>query len=401
MTEADVQSAQEVNHGRSTARTGLRGRRNNLDSAPLLVFWETTKACPLSCRHCRAEAISAPLPGELSTQEGRLLLDQIAEFGSPPPILVMTGGDAIMRPDLFTLLAHARDNGIRVALSPAVSPRLDAKMALAILDQGVRSVSISVDGVGATHDRIRGLPGHFDDTVATIEMLKAQGLSVQINTTVMSTNVGDLPRIAEMMKRLGVSIWEVFFLIEVGRGVQMNSLTPQENEDVCRFLYDASGHGFIVRTVEGPFYRRVSRCLSEGGVTCLLPPGPLYQTLSSELSSLLGASSTRPKISRMVTRDGTGIVFVSHHGDVFPSGFLPISLGNIKETSLPSIYRDHPLLLDIRKALFSGRCGECTYREICGGSRARAFATYNDPLAQDPACGYTPSTLLNEDRLMP
>ena len=236
---------------------------------PMLVFWETTRACLLACRHCRASATTQPPPGELTTAEGRALIEQVAAFGRPYPILVLTGGDCLLRPDLFGLVGHAVSLGIPVCLSPSVTPRLDQDIIDRIVHSGVRAVSVSLDGCQArTHDGIRGIPGHFAKTAAAIAALAAAGLTVQVNTTVMEGNVDDLPGVAALVARLGARIWEVFFLVQVGRGAAAGPVSPAAHEDICHFLYDASAYGFVVRTVEAPFFRRVVQARRAGR------PGP-------------------------------------------------------------------------------------------------------------------------------
>jgi radical SAM protein len=355
---------------------------------PMLVFWETTRACQLACQHCRASATAQPLPGELSTDEGRALLEQVAGFGRPHPILVLTGGDCLLRPDLFDLVEHAQSLGIPVALSPSVTPALTPEVIARIARSGVKAVSISLDGAfPGTHDAVRGIPGHFDSTVDALRALVAAGLTVQVNTTVMSSNVDELPEVAALLQECGVHIWEVFFLVHVGRGAATSAVTPLEHEQVCHFLYDASHHGFVVRTVEAPFFRRV---VAERRAGAPAPQGGLYEDLTRRLGELLGAPTGRPRAHTAATRDGKGILFVAHDGDVYPAGFLPLPLGNVRDRPLREIYRDEGLLRHIRAADFSGRCGRCTFADLCGGSRARAFADSGDPLGEDPACTYQP-----------
>lgn len=371
----------------------------DFDQRPILVFWETTRACLLACKHCRAEAMPHPAPGELSPAEGVRLIESLTGFGRPYPILIMTGGDVLMRPDAFDLITHARCLGIPVGVAPSVTPRLSDEAIGRLADVGVAIVSLSLDGATAgTHERIRGVAGHFDATVRALERLVAAGLTVQVNTVVMRDNVTELPAIAEILKAVGVAVWEVFFLIPVGRGHAVGALDAQACEDVCHVLYEASAYDLIVRTVEAPFFRRVVSWRKMHGPDPRAVPadvashyhlGPLYTTLADELRARLGPSMSAPRAQSTGTRDGKGIIFISHHGMVYPAGFLPLTLGNIRERAVVSIYREHPLLRDIRAARFTGRCGQCAYREICGGSRARAFALSGDPLGDDPACALT------------
>jgi AdoMet-dependent heme synthase len=357
---------------------------------PMLVFWETTRACLLACSHCRASATTQAPPGELSTNEGRTLIDQVADFGRPYPILVLTGGDCLLRPDLFHLIDYAVSLGVPVCLSPSVTPLLDAAMIGRIARSGVRAVSVSLDGCRAqTHDGVRGVAGHFEKTVTAIERLADAGITVQVNTTVMVANVDDLPGTAALLARAGARIWEVFFLVQTGRGTAAAPLGAAEHEDVCHFLYDASAYGFIVRTVEAPFFRRVVKVRRAGAAG---PDSVLYRRLTNGLTELLGPATGRPSAHTAPTRDGKGIVFVAHDGQVYPAGFLPLGLGSIRSRPLAEIYRDDPLLRSIRAARFTGRCGQCEYADLCGGSRARAYAATGDPLGEDPACPYRPGT---------
>lgn len=375
---------------RAALTTAVKSRSTvDFGERPMLVFWETTRACLLACRHCRANATISAVPGELSTAEARALIDQVAGFGRPYPIFVLTGGDCLLRPDLFELVGYATSLGIPVCLSPSVTPLLDPGMIERIALSGVRAVSISLDGARPqTHDDIRGIAGHSEATAAAIARFADAGVTVQVNTTVMKRNVTEMPEIAALLARAGADIWEVFFLVQVGRGTAAEPLSPAGHEDVCHFLYDASAYGFIVRTVEAPFFRRVVQARR----ACeLAPSSPLYRQLSAQLSSLLGAATGRPSAHTAPTRDGKGIVFVAHDGQVYPAGFLPLSLGSIRTKPLASIYRDDPLLRSIRAARFTGSCGICEYADLCGGSRARAYAATGDPLGPDPACPYEPA----------
>lgn len=364
----------------------------------MLVFWESTRACLLSCRHCRAEAIPQPLPGELTRVDALRLLEQLTDFGRPYPVLVVTGGDALLRADLLELAERAVALGIPVAVAPSVTPLLTPARLAALRARGVKVASLSLDGARAeTHEAIRGVAGHFRATLAALRLLRSHGFTVQVNTVVMRENVEELPAIASIVKEGGAAIWEAFFLVQVGRGASLPDLSPAENEDVCHFLYEASRYGFIVRTVEGPFFRRVAawRRSSPSGAD---PErryrlGPLYGRLSSGLRTLLGEPTSEPRAQTKGTRDGKGILFVAYNGEVYPAGFLPLPLGNVKEESLAELYRRHPLLREIRAAHFHGRCGACEYAEACGGSRARAYAASGDPLGSDPGCAYLPAAV--------
>ena len=360
----------------------------------MLLFWETTKACALACRHCRAEAMPQPAPGQLSTAEGLRLLEDAARFTPRSPVVIFTGGDPLMRPDLFTLAERARALGMALGFAPSVTPLLTREAARRMRAVGAKTISLSLDGACAlTHDAVRGVDGHFARTEEAVRMLVDEGHTVQINTTVMRANAEELADVAALIAGWGAHIWEVFFLIGVGRGAELAALSAAENEDVVHFLYEASCHGFVVRTVEAPFFRRV---VAERSA---LPPGldagnhfglgGLYRRLASRLRERIGPPG-RSRAQSLGTRDGKCILFVSHDGDVYTSGFLPIVLGNVRTRSIVEIYRGDPLLRAIRAAHFGGRCGVCELADRCGGSRARAFATSGDPLSDDPACAYLP-----------
>jgi radical SAM protein len=368
--------------------------RLDLDSRPILVFWELTRACLLACRHCRASAIAEPLPGELSHEQGTRLIESLTGFGRPYPVLVLTGGDALMRDDVVELATYARALGLPVAIAPSVTPRLEPTVLAALRRIGVKVASLSLDGAtAATHEGLRGVEGHFQATLDAIRLLRSHRFTVQVNTIVRPENVEELPEVAAIVAGESAAIWELFFLVPVGRGRELAELSAEANEDVCNFLYDASRYGFVVRTVEAPFFRRVVAWRNEGDTPAT---GPLYRRLSNRLRELLGEPTSTPRAQTKGTRDGKGIVFVSHDGDVYPAGFLPVAIGNVKSESLVDVYRRSPLLREIRAARFQGRCGVCEYAEICGGSRARAYAVSGDPLGEDPGCSYEPMSVPDE-----
>ncbi|MGO9964428.1 MAG: TIGR04053 family radical SAM/SPASM domain-containing protein [Acidimicrobiales bacterium] len=371
-------------------------RAVSFDHVPRLVFWETTKACPLACVHCRAVAQREPAPDELSTEEAKAIIDELAGAGRPAPVLILTGGDCLQRPDLGALTAYAQASGVPVAVSPSVSSSLDAATVSMLYANGVRTASLSLDGaVAATHEQVRQIPGHFGETLRAIALLEEHGLAVQINTAVMSQNVRELADLAALLVRHGVRTWEVFFLIGVGRGHDIAEIGADEYEDVCHFLVDAAQYGMTVRTVEAPFFRRVrdwrsKRTDTGGDVRGEFDLGPLYGELSARLRELMGEPTSPVLAPTASTRDGKGIVFVAHDGQVYPAGFMPLPLGSVRDTGVLGIYRDAPVLKAIRNAEFPGRCGRCEYSDECGGSRARAYAATGDPLADDPACRYLP-----------
>jgi radical SAM protein len=315
-----------------------------------------------------------------------------------------------MRPDIWDLIGHAHRQGVPTALSPSATELLDDKAVQRIRELGVAAVSLSLDGPNPqVHDGIRLVPGTFERTLAAARRLQAAGVKLQINTAVMRRNVESLADLAALLVRLGVRVWEVFYLVPVGRAGFEEDLSPEEWEDVSHFLYEASRHGLLVRTVEGPMFRRVAfirQRLEEEGLDPdqALKVGDLYHRLKARLTSLLGEAQDSPHVQTQGTRDGRGILFIAYNGDVYPSGFLPKSLGNVRRERLAQIYRGRGLLQAIRRAEFGGRCGRCEFRDLCGGSRARAYAYYQDPLAEDPACPYQPeayATLTLGDERLP
>jgi radical SAM protein len=369
-----------------------------LDEKPLLVFWETTKACPLACIHCRANAITRPLPGELSHAEALDLIRQVAEFGRPYPVLVLTGGDPLMRSDVWELVEEARSLGIPVAMAPSPSRQLLENIDN-IVREGVLAVSISIDHPDPeVHDRVRRYQGSWEAATTAVRELLRRGVSVQVNTAVMRSTVRGLPGMARLLRELGVRTWEVFYLVPVGRAGAEEDLSPAEWEDVSAFLYEVSRYGVRVRTSEGPMFRRVALLLNYASRTGAEPSGlvrtgKLYLELVGELRKLMGEPGPQALFETSGTRDGKGVIFISHDGMVYPSGFLPVPVGSVRRGRLVDIYRGSPLLRRLRAAELRGRCGACEFREVCGGSRARAFAYYGDPLAEDPACAYRPGSL--------
>ena len=326
------------------------------------------------------------LPGELSTSEGMRLLEEMAEFGDPKPMVIFTGGDPLIRDDLEELVSTARSLGLRSSAAPAVTPLLTEERMRSLRAAGLSGISISLDGSPSTHEWVRRSPGHFAATLDAVRTATSVGLKVQLNSLIFRGNVEEVPDVLAIARSLGVDTLEFFYLVKVGRAADgMDELTPAEYEDVSKFLVDATSYCFTVRTVEGPFIRRIA---AGGGIRV----GSLYNLLVDRARRLLGEPPCQRSLRVTNTRDGKGIVFVAYNGDVYPSGFLPVPQGNVRRSRLVDIYRNNPLFRSIRAAEFSGRCGSCEYRDICGGSRSRAFAVLGDPLGEDPACPYIPRT---------
>lgn len=351
---------------------------------PVLVFWETTRACLLSCIHCRASAIKEPLPGELTFEEGVRLIEQVATFGKPSPTIIFTGGDPLLRKDLFELLAYATKAGVRFAVSPAVTKLLSYDALKYLKESGASAISISLDGaLGETHDSIRGIKGTYESTIKAITDALTLRLNPQVNTAIMRRNYSELPRLFHLIKALGVKTWELFFLVRVGRGTDVDDLTPEECESVCNFLYDASSYGITVRTVEGPFIRRVAKQRLRSGDYWR---DETYLKLRAELCQLEGNPTGASTLSSRGTLDGDGIIFVGYDGTIHPGGLVPVDIGNVREDNLVEVYRGNELLRNVRMRNLNGYCGICEFRESCGGSRARAYSCSGNILSSDPAC---------------
>lgn len=363
--------------------------RRDLSAAPVFVCWETTKACLLACRHCRARAIRKALPDELTHEESIQLIDQLTDFGDPYPALLLTGGDPLMRDDFFDLVRYAKQKGIYVAVAASVTAKLGEETIYRMKEMGVDIMSLSLDGASPeTHDRLRGVRGTWQETIRDLNLATKAGLRTQINTTVMRSNVRELADIFHIAKMNGAVAWEVFFLIRTGRGALLENLDAQECEEVMHLLFDAAHYGVPVRTAEGPHFRRVRVEREKGNAP---PNKPLYGQLAVRLQELEGKPMNDASLKSTATRDGRGILFVAYNGDVYPSGFLPISAGRVPKDRLSSLYRSTPLFVALRDSTkLKGRCGICDYRELCGGSRSRAFAEFGDPLKEDSACAYVP-----------
>ncbi len=343
--------------------------------APMMLYWEMTRSCGLVCRHCRAEANAERHPDELTTAEGEALLDTVLGFGSPMPHVVFTGGDPLRRPDLADLVRAARARGIGASLAPAATPELTREALFRLKEAGVQNISLSLDGSNAArHDGFRGVEGTFDLTVKAAGWAQEAGLPVQLNTLVTNETLDDLPAIYELCPSLGIMRWSLFFLISVGRGTDLQEISPAESERLMAWLLEiGKAAPFQVKTTEATHYRRIAiRTMHDRGMT------------DEEIA--------QTSIGRgFGIRDGNGIMFVNFDGDIYPSGFLPVAAGNVRRDDIVEVYRHSPLFTSLRDtASFKGRCGRCEYGALCGGSRARAFTWTGDPLESDPLCPYVP-----------
>ncbi|MGC9969356.1 MAG: TIGR04053 family radical SAM/SPASM domain-containing protein [Bryobacteraceae bacterium] len=347
----------------------------NFDEAPFLVIWEVTRACDLACVHCRASADPAPHPLELTTEEGFRLLETIKSFGDP--IMIFTGGDPLKRPDLFQLLEKSVALGLRTTVSPSPTPLLTPEAIAGFKRVGVARISVSVDGWdSASHDDFRQVPGSFARAILALEEAQRVGLSTQINTTVSRHNYRHLEEIADIVDRVGADMWDVFFLVPTGRGASQVELNAAEFEEVFGFMYERSKRTrAVIKTTEAMHYRRylAQRRKADGEANGKQHPG------ENPLNRMAGINS------------GRGFVFVSRTGEIYPSGFLPISSGNVRRRSLVDVYRNAALFRVLRDSTcLKGKCGLCHYRNLCGGSRSRAYALTGDYLAEEPRCIHQP-----------
>lgn len=399
-----------------THRSPVRHLRHDPGQRPFIVIWEVTRACQLACVHCRADAMPLRDPLELTTDQGRRLLDEIASLGAPRPLVVLTGGDPFERPDLADLVAHGTAAGLSMSLSPSVTPRFTRPVLEKLRDVGAKAVSISLDGATATtHDAFRQTSGVFDATEEAMALVGDLGLRLQINTTVTADNVHELPRILRQVLDVGAALWSVFFLVPTGRGSLLNPLTAHQTEEVMHWLHEVS-ELVAIKTTEGPHYRRLAVQRELAGATGsdagagdeptgraeipaalddTFPVGELRRQLRADTAAVLTGHEPRRRSSRppIDVNSGKGFAFVDHVGTVYPSGFLPVSVGSVRERAFLDIYRNAALMRQLRDPdALGGKCGRCEFRHICAGSRSHAYAVTGDALAEDPNCAYQPRT---------
>jgi AdoMet-dependent heme synthase len=345
-------------------------RFSGFDQAPFITFWEITRACDLACKHCRASAMPQRDPSELDHAQGLRLLENVA--GSGCPVVVLTGGDPAKREDLVELVRYGTSLGLRMCLTPSATPLVTRELLIKLRDAGLSRLAVSLDGAdAAAHDDFRGVQGSFARTFEILRDAKELGLTTQINTSITHHNRDQLETIAKLIGDLGIELWSVFFVVPTGRGTDLDLLQPDLVESLLQRLAAISEHApFDVKTTAAPQFRRVL----------------LQRKVKRE--HITGISDGIGRAPRGVN-DGQGIAFISHRGEVSPSGFLPIVCGTYE--NFASVYREHPLFVSLRDTEhLEGKCGVCEFRKICGGSRARAFALSHDVLAHDPACAYLP-----------
>ncbi|EMA53535.1 TIGR04053 family radical SAM/SPASM domain-containing protein [Halococcus thailandensis] len=340
---------------------------------PFVLIWEVTQACALACKHCRANAQPQRHPDELTTAEGKQLLDDIRTFGDGQ-LVVLSGGDPLARDDTVELVDYGTDNGLRMTLTPSGTTSLTADRIRELADAGLRRMALSIDGgSAAAHDEFRQERGSFEQTLRAARDARAAGVPIQINTTVCADTVNELPAVRNLVAELGAVLWSVFFLVPVGRGRVLDPISPDRAERVMEWLCTVNDDvPFGIKTTEAPHYRRVA-----------IERGRADHATRSSAPDGIGR--------RMGITAGNGFAFVSHTGELYPSGFLPQAAGNVKHEDVVDVYRESELFRRLRDPdALRGKCGACEYRHVCGGSRSRAYAYTGDPLASDPLCAYLP-----------
>lgn len=343
---------------------------------PRLVFWETTAACNLACAHCRRPDISAA--GDLSTPEAEAFLEDLSSYARS--ILVLSGGEPLVRPDLLDLASYARDLGLTVSLATN-GTLVDAEWAKRISASGIRRVAVSLDGAdSATHNALRLQPGSFEAALEGCRHLLRAGLELQINCTVTRHNADRLEGVYRLALDLGARALHFFLLVPVGCGASIgksHQLEAERYEEVLNWIYEKSKEDRIhMRPICAPHYFRVlrQRARVEGRPVARQRDG--FEAM------------TRGCLA------GTGIVFVSHRGEVFPCGYLPLAVGNVRERPFREIWESSPVLRDLRDPdLLGGKCGVCEFRRVCSGCRARAWSECGDALAEEPLCLYRPRAM--------
>jgi AdoMet-dependent heme synthase len=377
-------------HGHGGGGGGRAPFFPDFDQAPFLVIWETTQACDLACKHCRAEAQPNRHPDELTTDEAKKMLDRIREFG--PIIFVFSGGDCLKRPDIVELTAHGVQLGLRMAVTPATTPLCTREKLEELYAAGMSRLAVSLDGPNAAvHDEFRQVQGSFDHGLRILRTALEVGMSTQVNTVVARHNKDDFRVMAQLLSEVGIVFWEVFFLVPTGRARPEDVAGADAFESVFHDLYDlAKTVPFDIKATAAPQYARI---------VLQRKNAEMRAGARQEASDILtdgAAHSLKDGIGRARgVNDGDGFLFVSHTGDIFPSGFLPKSAGNVRTHDLVDVYRNSELFVSLRdKTLLKGKCGVCEYRPVCSGSRARAFAVTGDPLEAEPYCAHVPARYL-------
>ena len=371
---------------------------------PRLVFWELTTGCNLRCLHCRATAQELASPLDLPTAEALNVVEQVSRYAKP--ILILSGGEPLFRRDVFPIARAAADRGLMVALATngtLITPETAAQ----IREAGIRRVAISFDGAdAATHDAFRGVPGSFQAAVRGLKAVQEVGLSTQINTTITRHNVQQLPQILDLALQLGVDALHTFLLVPVGCGVNIadEQMVPaEEYERVLTWFYERECEGLLeLKATCAPHYFRVRKQLqvaerkaaqAVGAELDITHPGTVNANLKPSARHMRAHGTRHPQMSA-VTRGclaGSGVCFISHKGEVYPCGYLPVKAGDLRTQSFAEIWETSPVFQLLRDTSnLKGKCGLCEFRKICLGCRARAYAATGDFLAEEPFCSYQP-----------
>lgn len=356
----------------------------DFNETPFIVIWEVTQACDLACVHCRASAQPRRNPLELSTPEAKRLIEQVAELRAP--VFVLTGGDPLKRPDIYELVQYATRRGVRTSLTPSATPLLSRDALVKLQSCGLARLAISLDGPTAEiHDTFRRVPGSYEWTLRALRWAREIGLPAQVNTTITRHNLRHLDDIIALLQTLDIILWSVFFLVPTGRGQSIDLISAEEFEQVFEKLYQTSRQAkFDIKSTEAQHYRRFLLQKRTAARRSGQPDGAMAKVFGATSADGIGRAPRG-------INDGKGFVFISHLGEVFPSGFLPVSAGNVRRHSLAELYRRSPLFVALRDAAnLKGKCGICEFREVCGGSRARAYALSGDMFAEEPNCVYQP-----------
>ena len=367
----------------------------DFNERPFIAIWESTQACDLACVHCRASAQPLRSSFELSTAEAERLIDQIAELRVP--VFVITGGDPLKRPDIFDLVEYATVHDVRTSLTPSATPLLTRDAIAELQRRGLARLAVSLDGSTAEiHDAFRQVSGSYVRTLPAIRWARELGLPVQINTTIARRNMANFDDTVRLLESLEIAMWSIFFLVPTGRGRMDDLISAEEFEAIFARLYQlARRTRFDIKTTEAQHYRRyvLQARAAERRHQGSVPVAYGMPAPTAERNNELARETCRDGIGRAPRglNDGKGFVFISHIGEVFPSGFLPISAGNVRRQPLADIYRHSPLFVALRDtSRLQGKCGGCEFRSVCGGSRARAFALTGNPFAEEPCCVYKP-----------
>ena len=355
----------------------------DFDKAPFTIAWEVTRACAFACKHCRADAQHARDPGELTTEEGYKLIERFAEFGSP--ILIFTGGDPMMRRDLYDLISYATEKGLRCSLTPTATALPTVERMQKAKEAGIRRIALSLDAPTAeVHDEFRQVKGSWERTMRILHNAKEVGLSVQVNTTVTTFNVNLLQDMVPFIEQVAAVQWSVFFLVPTGRAQARWLISPEQHEQVFNWLYELSKVApFDIKGTAAPMYRRVA--IERKKAELNADQQVTFQGAGFQYADGLN----RPTKG---VNDGNGFLFISHVGEIMPSGFLPVSAGDVHTDDVVDVYRNSQLFKDLRDySKLKGKCGICDYRDVCGGQRGRAYGVTGDYLETDPACLYEPN----------